>query len=60
MADSAGFLHDVRRWSGLAPTLLDELARQPGDAEALARHAVSFQWLTQWQAQELLAGRGSD
>jgi hypothetical protein len=61
--DSAGLLDALRRLRLLEPARLDELARRPGgddDPRALARALVRRGWLTPYQADRLLGGRGDD
>jgi hypothetical protein len=58
----AAFLVALQRWHLLEPDLLQELACQPegGEVEALAGELVRRSWLTPFQVNRLLQGRGEE
>ena len=64
MFTAAEFVDALRRFRLLEPAQLDELTRQlpgqPAKARALARQLIDRGWLTPYQANLLLQGRGPE
>src|SRR5262249_37566879 len=62
MATTAGFQDGLRRFHLLEPAQLEELKRQApaADARALARTLIDRGWLTPYQANQVLQGKGQE
>jgi hypothetical protein len=57
------FLDALREVEILRPTQLDELTRHQadfGETRALAQHLLQRGWLTPYQVNQLVVGRGAD